>query len=76
MTERKERTMNALDFICGQLLSFEMMKQTRHAPPRLPLAIPNRLFPKERIMENQLLIIAFLLVGLVANMTVMTSSEK
>jgi hypothetical protein len=32
--------------------------------------------PKEQFMENQLLVIALLVVGLIANFTVMSSSKK
>lgn len=100
--------MNSLDFVCSQLLSFEMMKQCQRPSThgagivRYLIAItallrvlrkepkpsnnqslsgfsitaPKPLFRKASIMENQLLIIVLLLVGLLANMTVMSSAGK
>jgi len=64
--------MNTVDFVIGQLLSFEMMALSRrYTDRRLALFLS-----KERIMENQLLVILLLVVGLIANFTVMASSEK
>lgn len=79
--------MNVFDFVCGQLLSFEMMQQSRRSlQERLQfvhIQIPHVQFKrkvqfrrKDILMENQLLLIVFLVVGLLANMTVMTSSEQ
>ena len=67
--------MNTFDFVIGQLLSFEMMKFARRRPPKY-FAHTLKSFNKEHIMENQLLIILFLVVSLVANMTVMADPEK
>jgi hypothetical protein len=64
--------MNTVGFIFGQLLSFEMMKLVR-CRPRYHLT---QSLPKEQFMENQLLVIALLVVGLIANFTVMGSSKK
>ncbi len=64
--------MNTAEFVFGQLLSFEMMKLAR-CHPRSPVT---QFLPKEQFMENQLLVIALLVVGLIANFTVMGSSKK
>jgi len=101
--------MNSLDFVCSQLLSFKVMKQSQRPSTthgaglvRYLIAItallrltwkepqqnnnqslsgfsitaPKPLFRKASIMENQILIIVLLLVGLLANMTVMSSAGK
>ena len=64
--------MNTFDFIVGQLLSFEMMQLMKHRPRKPIVHLPS----KDQIMENQLLVIALLIVSLVANFTVMASPEK
>ncbi|MEZ4618934.1 MAG: hypothetical protein R2867_25945 [Caldilineaceae bacterium] len=67
--------MNTAEFILGQLLTFEMMRAQKARPHIRTFRIINYL-QKERSMDNQLLIIALIVVGLVANFTVMTASEK
>jgi hypothetical protein len=70
--DQKGGEMNTVDFVIGQLLSFEMMALSRrHTNRRLALFLS-----KEQIMENQFLVILLLVVGLIANFTVMASSEK
>ena len=64
--------MNTVEFVVGQLLSFEMMKLAGRRPQQRIV----QFLSKERIMENQLLVIALLVVGLIANFTVMASPEK
>ena len=64
--------MNTVEFVFGQLLSFEMMKLTRCRPHQRMI----QFLAKEPIMESQLLVIALLLVGLIANFTVMSSPKK
>lgn len=71
-SNERGQAVNTAEFIFGQLLSFEMMKLT----PRRPHQQIIQSLAKEPIMENQLLIIALLVVGLIANLTVMSSSEK
>lgn len=73
--------MNAFEFIFGQLLSFEMMKKQKHSARRqfqlTQLQFTQfQLIRKEMPMEQQLLLIAFLVVGLFANLTVMGSQDQ
>ncbi|MCB0061960.1 MAG: hypothetical protein KDE19_07590 [Caldilineaceae bacterium] len=73
--------MNTVDFVVGQLLSFEMMTLAKLRPhQRFRQYVAHQFqvqrFPKERIVENQLLIILFLVVSLIANFTVMATPEK
>lgn len=68
--------MNTVDFVVGQLLSFEMMNLAEHPPhQRFRQYVAQRL-QKERIVDNQLLVIAFLVVSLIANFTVMATPRE
>lgn len=69
---RKGEAVNTAEFVFGQLLSFEMMKLTPCRPHRRT----GQSLAKESLMENQLLVIALLVVGLIANFTVMSSTKK
>ncbi len=64
--------MNTVEFVFGQLLSFEMMKLAQRQPHQHMI----QSLAKEPNMENQLLVIALLVVGLIANFTVMSSPKK
>lgn len=68
--------MNTVDFVVGQLLSFEMMNLAERPPhQRFRQYVAQRL-QKERIVDNQLLVIAFLVVSLIANFTVMATPRE
>lgn len=68
--------MNAFEFIFGQLLSFEMIKTQKHSARCQFQLTQFQLARKEMPMEHQLLLIAFLVVGLFANLTVMGSQDQ
>ena len=65
--------MNTTTFVFGQLLSLEMLRGTRRQAHKRILPSLNR---QERHMDNNLLIIAFLIVGLIANFTVLTVADE
>ena len=69
--------MNTTTFVFGQLLSLKMLRNCRTSRP-LPESQPisRMIQQQERIMDNNLLIIAFLIVGLIANFTVLTSADE
>lgn len=68
--------MNTTTFVFGQLLSLEMLRDARPQllQPKSRLLLP--LHHQERHMDNNLLIIAFLIVGLIANFTVLTGADE
>ena len=67
--------MNTMTFVFGQLLSLEMLRGNRQLGPQ-PQPISRVSQQQERTMDNNLLIIAFLIVGLIANFTVLTSADE
>jgi hypothetical protein len=67
--------MNTTTFVFGQLLSLEMLREDRQLGPQ-PQPILRVAQRQERTMDNSLLIIAFLIVGLIANFTVLTGADE
>ena len=69
--------MNTTTFVFGQLLSLEMLRGRRPLGPQAqPQLISQISHHQERTMDNNLLIIVFLIVGLIANFTVLTSADE
>lgn len=69
--------MNTLEFVFGQLLSFETMQAMKSRPAQRFFGNgPREITQKERNVANNFLFIALLIVGLIANITVMTAPER
>ncbi len=81
--------MNTLTFVFGQLLTLEMLAAGRvaarqHLDSRLPSRLHNgfdrRIWSTQRwkgfFMDNSMLVILFLIVSLIANFAMPSSTEK
>lgn len=69
--------MNTTTFVFGQLLSLETLRSARRQGRRLRQTGPSQLTQlQEQRMDNNLLIIAFLIVGLIANFTVLAAADE
>lgn len=72
--------MNTMTFVFGQLLTLEMFAAGRQAPrQRLHNRLQRRFrlhhLRKELFMDNNILVIAFLIVTLIANFAMPTRNE-
>jgi hypothetical protein len=77
--------MNTLTFVFGQLLTLEMVAAGRrpvrqHLPNRFHSHFERRTWLtqrwKEFVMDNSMLVILFLIVSLIANFAMPSSTEK
>ena len=69
--------MNTTTFVFGQLLDLATLQSARTQGPRfVPTNSSQPTPPQEQRMDNNLLIIAFLIVGLIANFTVLAAADE